>query len=174
MITKIISGGQTGADRASMDIAIEMDISYGGWCPKGRIDEIGLIPKKYEKMTEIGGVFKNDKDNYDARTILNIKSSDGTIIFVPSIPLPPNIKDGTLLTIKEVIAQKKPFLLVEVTKPFEQNISACSEWVKEHNISTLNIAGPRESSSPGIYNQVCELLRKVLPELLPSPSRCRL
>src|SRR5262245_15492232 len=102
MLEKIVSGGQTGVDRAALDVAIELNIEYAGWCPKGRLDENGRIPSKYKNLTEIDGAFTNEKENYDTRTKKNIQDSDGTLVLVPSLPLPEGIKDGTLLTISAV------------------------------------------------------------------------
>lgn len=159
----IISGGQTGTDRAALDAAIALNIPYGGWCPKGRIDEIDVIPKKYSGLTEISGEFKTEQENYDTRTKHNIRDSDGTLILVPKKPLPPKIKDGTLLTIKEVERQKKPHLEIDLSEPMEKKIDAIINWVEKHNIQILNIAGPRETSSPGIYQASLEVIENVLP-----------
>jgi hypothetical protein len=162
MLQKIISGGQTGVDRAALDAAISSDIEYGGWCPKGRLDEKGTIPNKYESLKEISGNFKTDKENYDARTKKNIKDSDATLIIVPKIPLPQEIKDGTLLTIEDVKKQKKLYLIVDLSKSNHINSELIIEWVKKNKVSILNIAGPRESSCPGIHQSSLELLKTTL------------
>lgn len=155
MLEKIISGGQTGVDRAALDVAINNNITVGGWCPQGRIDELGKIPEKYNQLKEISGLFPNDKENYDARTKKNITDSDGTLIIVPELPLPSTIKDGTLLTIEEAARQQKPYVLISLS---EDNIGKCLEWLKENEIRTLNIAGPRESTCPGIYEACSSFL----------------
>jgi hypothetical protein len=98
MLQKIISGAQTGVDRAALDAAISLDIEYSGWCPKGRLDETGKIPEKYSNIKEISGEFENDQQNYNARTRKNIEDSDATLVIAPEIPLLKEIKDGTLLT----------------------------------------------------------------------------
>ncbi|WP_019216466.1 YpsA SLOG family protein, partial [Legionella tunisiensis] len=115
MLEKIVSGGQTGVDRAALDVAIDWNILYGGWCPKGRLDENGTIPKKYQYLKELEENYLNDKENFDARTKKNIQDSDGTLILVPSLPLPETIKDGTLLTIEIVNSSKKPSFLVDLS-----------------------------------------------------------
>jgi hypothetical protein len=171
MIEKIVSGGQTGVDRAALDTAIELNIFHGGWCPKGRIDELGTIPEKYNALQEVSGEFKTDKENYDARTKRNIKDSDGTLIFVPKIPLPPEIKDGTILTIQEVQKQNKHYLLIDLSKPQQDNVKSIIAWIVESNIKTLNIACPRESSWKGVYKLSLELLKKTLPLLQDMNSR---
>src|SRR5688500_6234546 len=111
MIKKIISGGQTGVDRAALDIAMKLSIAYGGWCPKGRLDETGIIPTKYDQLKEIVGNFTNIQENYQARTQLNIRDSDGTLIMLPRLPIYSDFKDvGTLFTMRELAIQNKPFL----------------------------------------------------------------
>lgn len=165
MIKKIVSGGQTGVDRAALDIAIELNITYGGWCPKGRLDENGIIPSKYKNLTEHNRFFRCEKDNYDARTQLNISDSDGTLILVPAMPLPNKIKDGTNLTITDVIYQKKPYLIINLALSFEENFIHFNKWINENNIEILNIAGPRESNSLGIYHDCCDFLRNAILKL---------
>jgi Icc protein len=152
-ISKIISGGQTGVDRAALDVAIALGIKHGGWCPKGRLSETGIIPAHY-LLTE------SNSDQYDERTALNVRDSDGTLILVPQIPLSHTIQDGTLQTLVEVEKQHKPFLQIDLSK--ESDIIFLKRWLEENNIKTLNIAGPRESSSPGIYQKSVIYLRKVL------------
>jgi hypothetical protein len=164
MIEKIISGGQTGVDMAALDIAIMFGIPHGGWCPKGRIQEKGsTIPQEY-KLTEITGNFKTEKENYNARTKKNIETADGTLIFIPKIPLPSQIKDGTLLTIKEAEYQAKLLhkakpLLINLSSDSSENIQIISNWIKKEKIKTLNIAGPRESTCPGIYQLTTQFLK---------------
>ena len=170
MIEKIVSGGQTGVDRAALDAAINMGFSYGGWCPKGRIDERGVIPEKYDQLMEIKGEFGSEKENYDTRTKLNIRDSDGTLIIVPSLPLSDQIKDGTLLTIAEVSSRGKPFFLIGLSA--EDNITTCVEWLKDKDFRILNIAGPRESTCEGIYQASLDFLNTLMPQLISSYSPC--
>ena len=107
MIEKIVSGGQTGADRAGLDAAIKLEIQHGGWCPRGRQAEDGDIHVRYNLQCPVDGDSEAEEKNiYNERTKLNIRDSDGTLIFVPRIPLPLSITDGTNLTIKEVILLK--------------------------------------------------------------------
>ena len=165
MIEKIISGGQTGVDRAALDVAIDLNILYGGWCPRGRIDELGAIPERYIDLEEHGESFLSEKDNYDARTKLNIRDSDGTLILVPSDPIPAHIVDGTLLTIDEVKRKGKPYLLINLSASIEDSVTECQLWMKNNEICVLNIAGPRESNSPGIYDLSHEFLHVFLADL---------
>ncbi len=152
MIEAIISGGQTGADRAALDIAIELQINHYGWCPKNRLAEDGAISFKYNLR-------ETDTTDVNERTKLNIRDSDGTIIFVPSLPV--QVTDGTILTIKEVYEKKKPHLIIDFSK-VNDITELLSEWVERHNIAILNIAGPRESQQPGTYQAVYMLLKKAL------------
>ena len=168
MIKKIVSGGQTGVDLAALDIAIEYGLDYGGWCPKGRINEKGKIDSKYYKLREISGNFKDEKSNYDTRTRLNIRDSDATLILVPQIPLPDHIKDGTLLTLAEAKKQEKPFLVIDLSKSASENEKLILNWLEEISPETLNIAGPRESGYPGIYQSSHNLLDRLMPHLVHS------
>lgn len=145
MVEKIVSGGQTGVDQAALHAAENMGIPIGGWCPRGGKDENGksilnLYPFFKESPTE----------NPDERTRLNIEHSDGTLILVPELPIPSKIKDGTLLTIEYAKQKCKPTLIVAVND-FEK-YHLINQWVRENNIRVLNVAGPRESSWPGIYD----------------------
>ncbi|CAG8547866.1 6187_t:CDS:1 [Ambispora leptoticha] len=154
MIEQIVSGGQTGIDRAALDIAIELKISHGGWCPRGRKAEDGIIPRYYQ-LRETGS------DNYSERTKLNIKDSDGTLILISgSVP----VTNGTMLTIQEAKFREKPHLVVDLSKEFDVNL--LSRWIKENNVKVLNIAGPRESSSPGIYQLGIQFLKNSLSPLV--------
>ena len=169
VIERIVTGGQTGVDRAALDAAIRLGICYGGWCPKGRIDERGIIPGEYDRLVEIMGVFSNDKENYDARTRANIRDSDGTLIIIPFLPIPTYIQDGTLLTIREAEEKGKPFLLMGLEDTNDDNLSKCIQWITENNITTLNLAGPRESSCPGIHDAAFAFLLNLIPALQTNP-----
>jgi hypothetical protein len=151
MIEKIISGGQTGVDRAALDVAIELKIPHGGWCPKERLSESGTIPFHYSLQ-------ETETSDYSERTKLNIRDSDGTLIIVPKLPV--DVTDGTILTIQEVQDKRKPYYLFDLSG--KEDLSSISVWLKKNNIRILNVAGPRESQSPGIYNRCYELLKKIL------------
>ena len=149
-IFKIISGGQTGVDRAALDVAINLNIPHGGWCPEGRLAEDGIIPVKY-KLVE------TSTSDYSERTIANIRDSDGTLIIIEH---PFNeMSGGTLLTRDEVLKEKKPWLLINLLDAPEQ----CSviDWIHDNSIKVLNIAGPRESQCPGIYEKAFLYLRNL-------------
>ena len=141
MIEKIISGGQTGVDRAALDVAINLSICYGGWCPKGRIDEAGIIPIKYNAIIEISGEFIDEKENYNA------------------------IQDGTVLTIAEAKERKKPFIIIGLNELADDHISKCVEWIHENDIKILNFAGPRESVCSGVYDSAFLFLMNLIPAI---------
>jgi hypothetical protein len=156
MITKIVSGGQTGVDQAALLVALQLRIPHGGWCPKGRKSELGLgtIPFCYTLTETISA-------DYSERTILNLQDSDGTLIFVPKLPL--SVTDGTILTIEQAKTLRKPYLVIDLS--CYQGPDEIVSWAEENNIKTLNIAGPRESQSKGIFEH-CSTI--VFPNLFES------
>ncbi len=142
----IVSGGQTGADRAALDFAIKNGYTHGGWAPQGREAEDGLIPPKYQLALVDGG--------YRQRTRRNVEDSDGTLIVNRG-----ELEGGSLAT--QVFAQKrgKPHLTVPLDAGVtDEIVSSALFWLRDHAIVTLNVAGPRESKRPGIYNQTVSLL----------------
>jgi len=143
-LTRIVSGGQTGVDRASLDAAIELGIPHGGWCPRGRMAEDGRIPQKYY-LTE------TFSPEYAVRTRLNVRDADGTLILYRE-PL----EGGTALTWQFAVEMDKPVLLVELG--FPPVAEAFFLWLRENSIRTLNIAGPRESQRPGISREAKALV----------------
>ncbi len=150
MIKLIISGGQTGVDRAALDAAISNNIPHGGKCPKGRLAEDGPIDTIYNLV-------ETDSADPAVRTVFNIKNSDATLIVVPSLPL--KITDGTVLTIDTVKNLNKKHLIIDLSSEFKPGDIV--KWVIENDVTILNVAGPRESSSLGIYNESLALLKKV-------------
>lgn len=149
--SKIISGGQTGVDRAALDFAINRGIPHGGWCPRGRLAEDGVIPEKYQ-LSEMASA------EYSERTKQNITDADATLILVNALPL--TVTDGTVLTIEEVIKQAKPHLVVSLND-LPEALSKVEEWIASNHFSILNIAGPRESQSPGIYSATIAFLNQI-------------
>jgi hypothetical protein len=150
---EIVSGGQTGVDRAALDAAIKLNIPHGGWCPKGRLAEDSTIAKHY-KLKE------TYTSEYSERTKLNIRDSDGTLILTPETL--DKITDGTILTIREVKEKNKPCLIISLTQIQDFNFKDILSWIKENHIKILNIAGPRESQSPGIYNMAYKFIESLL------------
>lgn len=154
MILKIVSGGQTGVDQASLFIASQFGLDIGGWCPKGGLDENNDdIREEYPSLKET-----ETHNNPDERTKRNIRDSHGTLIIVPTWPLPEKIRDGTRLTIEEASRLKKPFLIISLTDK-KQDVYTIQTWIQDNNIEVLNVAGPRESSCPGIYIETCRILQ---------------
>lgn len=146
----IVSGGQTGADRGALDFAIENGYTHGGWAPRGREAEDGKIPLKYQLLELYHG-------GYRQRTRRNVDDSDGTLIINRD-----ELDGGTLAT--QVFAQRlnKPFLVVQLDHGVtDKAVASVIEWLRQHKIKTLNVAGPRESKRPGIYRVTRELLVEV-------------
>jgi len=156
MIKKIVSGGQTGVDRAALDAAIKLNIPHGGKCPKGRLAELDeTIPLKYN-------LIETESSDYSERTKLNIDESEGTLIFVPSMPI--KVTDGTNLTTQYAQEKNKPHLIIDLSKEIDMRLII--DWVIKNRIETLNIAGPRESQSKGIYKQCLPLFNQIFNILL--------
>jgi len=151
---KIFSGGQTGVDRAGLDVAIELGIAHGGWCPKGRMAEDGRIPEKYE-LQEI------DSRNYVKRTIMNVLDSSATLIITRK-----EMGKGTLLTKNIAEKNKKSLLIIQINvRVSQKKVDEITQWLKKTNPQILNIAGPRESTNPGIYTVAFRLLKRVFEQI---------
>jgi hypothetical protein len=151
MLKKIISGGQTGADRAALDAAIRLGIPHGGWIPKGRIAEDGPLDASYQ-LREM------PTDSYAARTEKNVMDSDGTLIVSHGAPT-----GGTEYTRKMVLKHGKQMLHIDLTLHgnLMRAASLVIDWIAIHHIETLNVAGPRASKDPQIYALTLTLLTQV-------------
>lgn len=151
MLKKIISGGQTGADKAALDVAIKFNIEHGGWIPKGRKTEKGPLPLKY-RLNEM------DTADYRARTEQNIVDSHGTVIISRG-----ELTGGSKLTqsFAEFIGRPNCYIDLLNTEEFEASIILKS-FILENEIQTLNVAGPRLSHHPGIYMDVKTILETML------------
>ena len=147
-IIKIISGGQTGVDRAALDVAIKLGLEYGGFCPKGRLAEDGVILNKYN-LTELSS------SQYLMRTFENVQASDGTLIIHQG-----TVSGGTLKTKDYCQMINKPFVEVNLLEDLKKIPLNFDTWFKENHI-IINIAGPRESAVP-IYNRTYALLIDLL------------
>jgi len=144
---RIISGGQTGVDRAALDAAIALGIPHGGWCPRGRLAEDGAVPSRYE-LTE------TDSAQYQVRTEWNVLDSDATLVVCRG-PL----SGGTELTVRLAEAHGKPCLVVDLDDP--PALDVVRQWIVEVGAETLNVAGPRESQSPAIGSAAAAFLKRV-------------
>jgi hypothetical protein len=150
MIEKIVSGGQTGVDRAALDAAIALGIPHGGWLPRGRKTEDGPLPDTYQLKEMKSPTYKD-------RTIQNVMDSDGTLIIARG-PL----TGGSVATLRAAKANNKPCLHINLNKtPAFLATSQVVEWLMDRNIKTLNIAGPRASKDPSIYADAKKIIEGV-------------
>ena len=139
-------------DRAALDAAIELGMDYGGSVPKGRNAEDGPIDEKYGKLTEL------ESESYRARTEKNAADADATIVFTIDTPT-----EGTAYTVDCVKKHGKPYLLVDLKRTDDgEAIDMVRRWLSEASPEILNIAGPRESKVPGIYERVRRILIKAM------------
>lgn len=145
-----MSGAQTGVDRAALDVALELGIPCGGWVPRGRLDETGRIPDGYPNLRETSGA------DWDERTEANVRDSDGTLILSRG-PL----TGGSAFTARVAERLGRPCLHVDLDQHGEAE-AAIRGWVADREIDVLNVAGPRASKDPGLY----EIVRRVLLEAL--------
>ena len=165
MIEKIVSGGQTGADRAGLDAAIELDIPHGGWIPKGRKTEDGGLPEKYHLKEMPTG-------SYAARTEQNVIDSDGTLIVSHG-----KLNGGSAMTRQLAKKHNRPWMHVDLEKTnFFKAAMDVRSWVAENRIKVLNVAGPRGSKDPGIYEATKKLLKAafqldLIQSSMPDPQR---
>src|SRR5437868_6551707 len=151
MIKKIISGGQTGPDRAALDIAIKLNIPHGGWCPKGRLAEDGIIENSY-KLSE------TPSSDPAQRTEWNVRDSDATVIFSIS----PRLSGGSAKTKALARQYRKPCLPVSRERDAETAKEKLAKFLAEYKIQILNVAGPRGSEEPAVAEFVSQTLRAVL------------
>jgi hypothetical protein len=147
MIEKIISGGQTGADQAALDVAIKLGISHGGSIPKGRITEGGVLDEKY-KLDEL------PTSSYNKRTEQNVIDADGTLILSHG-----KLTGGSDYTREMAIHHNRPFLHIDLNETFAfQAAERIRSWISEQGIKILNVAGPRASKDPAIYQVTIDVL----------------
>lgn len=144
---RIVSGGQTGVDRAALDAALKAGLPCGGWCPKGRRAEDGVIDERYS-LTE------TPTANYAERTELNVVDSDGTLVLSVGEP-----SGGTALTVDFTRQHQRPCLVVDLNA--EPSVAGVSDWIREHDIGVLNVAGPREDDNGTVYPAALAFLWKL-------------
>jgi hypothetical protein len=144
-IAKVISGGQTGVDRAALDVALELGLPCGGWCPRGRRAEDGPLPERYPLQ-------ETPWDGYPQRTEWNVRDSDGTLVLTCG-----QVDRGTALTIELSERRCKPCLVLDLST--QPSIDDVRQLVEDQQIHILNVAGPRENRCPGIYTLAGEFLR---------------
>ena len=151
MVKKIVSGGQTGADRAALDVSIALDIPHGGWVPKGRKAEDGPIEERYH-LKELNSA------TYKARTEQNVLDSDGTLIVSFG-----RLQGGSAKTKRYAKKHGRPLLHIDLgRKDLFSASTAIQGWIVEEGIEVLNVAGPRASEDSAVYDATVKLLMKAL------------
>lgn len=150
-VKKIISGGQTGVDRAALDVALDLGLEAGGWAPKGRRAEDGIIPERYPLR-------ETPSRDYEQRTEWNVRDSDATLVLTTGRP-----EGGTLATIEAAHRLEKPVFVVDLLKP--HNLASIQFWLDYEKTSVLNVAGPRESKVPGIRAMAMAFLKDLFTQM---------
>jgi len=151
MLSKIISGGQTGADRAALDWAIKRGKAHGGWCPKGRKAEDGTIDWRYNLV-------ETPSEDYSQRTEWNVRDSDGTAVF----SIRRELRGGSLLTVEIAGQYNKTVIHLCARDERTNHAQELRSFIEEFGISVLNVAGPRESDEPGVCRFVSRVLDRTL------------
>jgi Circularly permutated YpsA SLOG family len=151
---KIISGGQTGVDRAALDVALNREIECGGWCPAGRLDEFGRIPDRYPVRELTGGGFTE-------RTLQNVKDSDGTVIIYPG-----KLWGGTQQTAKFCVELKRPHQLIDASSTTAGDAAnLIAQFARKNEIKVLSVAGPRQGEWPEGYDYTSRALEGFLKSI---------
>ena len=154
---KIISGGQTGADRAAFDFALENGFETGGFVPRNRLAEDGRISERYLNLIE------TETETLAERTELNVKNSDATLILSHG-----HLKGGSLLTKEFAEKYKKPFLHIDFSAlSFEQAVNKTQKWLDSIDCKNLNVAGSRTSEDSEIYDKAKAFLQNYLLNAIP-------
>ena len=154
MIERIVSGGQTGVDRAALDTALVLGIPCGGWCPRGRKAEDGPIDARYP-LRETPSV------HYPERTEWNVRDSDGTLVLTRGRP-----SGGTAFTIALARRHGRPLLVLDLERGPDP--AEVQRWAETSEVAVLNVAGPRESQQPGIRDEAYVFLEEALRPAAPS------
>jgi hypothetical protein len=148
----IISGGQTGADRAALDFAIARGIEHGGWCSAGRRAEDGPLDAKYQ-------LAETESARYRVRTVRNVRDGDATLILNLG-----ELEGGSRETQRIAERQGKSVRVVQVDAPTtDAELHELREWLRVNAVARLNVAGPRESKRPGVYQAALSLLERLFP-----------
>jgi hypothetical protein len=143
---KIVSGGQTGADRVALDWALARGVECGGWCPKGRKAEDGPIDPKYPLKETPSAAYLH-------RTEWNVRDGDATVLF----SILPTLSGGSKRTMEFASAHKKPCL--HLCAGDEAAAEKLKAFVEEHRVKILDVAGPRASKEPGVREFVMRTLQ---------------
>jgi hypothetical protein len=151
----LISGGQTGADRAALDFALETGIPHGGWCPRGRLAEDGPLPPRYQLR-------ETPSRKYSQRTEWNVRDSDATVVFT----IHPQVAGGTRLAVEFARRLAKPALHLHrdsagsIGESIDAAATKLQQFLAEHHVVRLNVAGPRASQEPHISTFVRQVLQR--------------
>ena len=143
---KVISGGQSGVDRAALDVALSLGLPAGGWCPSGRKSEDGVIPEHYP-------LAETRSAEFHVRTQRNVETSSATLVLTRGTPT-----GGTRFAIEFARNLRRPVLVVDLSDRTRDPIELIVRWLAETNPRVLNVAGPRESTTPGIYDEAKDFL----------------
>lgn len=171
LISKIISGGQTGVDRGAIEAALELGFPYGGLIPKGRLAEDGAVPEKFDRM-EVA-----PRKDYLFRTEWNVTHSDATLIIARKVAragaFHEELTGGTLRTENFAAVHAKPRLVL-----FEQDVGKVVAWLEKLAAElgrgiVLNVAGPRESKCPGIEKATCAFVRRLIARVQETKKRIK-
>lgn len=154
MILQLISGGQTGVDRAALDAALAAGFHCGGWCPLGRRAEDGALPRRYPLR-------ETSTPHYGQRTALNVRDSDGTLVLASGRP-----DRGTALTCELARQHGKPLLVIDLDSATPQEAAeSILSWATSRWIEVLNVAGPRERSRPGVQRRARKIMDTLIDRL---------
>lgn len=151
LLERVISGGQTGADRAGLAAAKDAGVATGGWMPKG----FRALDGPHPEFAELYGVQEHASDRYPPRTSLNVKESDATLRFATDWSSP-----GEVLTLRMCKGYGKPRL--DVTPGGHLTPADVAAWLVGNNVRVLNVAGNTERTSPGIEAFTAAFLAEVL------------
>ncbi len=147
MTLRIVSGGQTGADRAAFDAALALDMPMGGWVPRGRLDEDGTIPARYPDLRDA------DSSEPAVRTELNVRDSDATLVISHG-----EFMGGSALTVQLCQQLGTPVLHVDLALHSPNGAAEVRAWLARIQPEILNVAGPRHSEDPSLYADAYALL----------------
>ena len=145
---KIVSGGQTGVDRAALDAAMQSGYATGGWCPSRRLAEDGQIEPRYPLV-------ETPTSDYSERTLWNVRDSDATLIIARG-----ELTGGTLQTAEFARDLRKPLFIADLSR--QAPAEGFCAFLESNRVGILNVAGPRESTCPGIYCEARAFLRSIL------------
>jgi hypothetical protein len=149
MLQKLISGGQTGVDRAALDFAIAHGIPHGGWCPRGRLAEDGTVPLRYQLR-------ETPNAEYGQRTEWNVRDADATVIF----SIAATLGGGSLQTSEFARRHQKPCLHLPRERDGDTAVRKLHDFLLEHEVRILNVAGSRQSEEPEVAGFTREMLEQ--------------